>query len=872
MSEQFQSREERKKQLAASKRKKKGKTGKKVFFQRVFLIFVGLCIFGILAGVGTFAYMVKDAPELDESSLKTAVSSEVFDKNNNLIATLRLPEETREYVEYKNIPKLVEDAVIATEDSRFYHHHGVDPIRLGGAVLANITRGFGSEGGSTITSQVVKNYFLTPEKTISRKAQEAWLSIQLERKYSKQQIFEMYVNIVNMGGPIRGLATAADYYFGKELSELTLPEAALLAGMPQSPNNYNPFKNPDNAEKRRNIVLSLMNQHGYISKAQMEEAKKVPVTDLLLPEDQRKSFDLPYDSFIGQVIKEVEEKYPDLNVYTDGLKIHTTLDPKAQDYVDQVMYGNEIVPFPDEQFQAGITVLDTKTGGILALGGDRDPNVKLGLNYATSFPRQPGSTIKPVLDYGPAIEYLHWGTYETIVDEPHTYSDGTKFNNFDNKYLGPLTMRTALVKSRNIPAVKAIQEVGLEKARDFATGLGIPLEETIYEPYAIGGFADGVTTMQLAGAYSAFGNEGFYTEPHAVTGIELQDGTKIDMTPETTVAMNDYTAFMISDMLKDVLKTGGTGTAANIPGLPVAGKTGTTNYSDDELAKYNLKGSDVPDAWFSGYTTNFTVTVWTGYKERKIPLDNPEKRRVAQQIFKNVMTHISEGVETADFAVPSSVEKVRIEKGTNPAKLASEYTPGSEVLNEYAVKGNKPKDVSEKFDKLSAPSNVKANYDKAGNKLDLSWNYIQEEMDGVQFEVTVSVDGGAEQQLSSSSDLGLSMAGPDPGRTYSFEVTAVRGNLRSESATAMVKVPETESDRNQNNQGDNSSNNNGQNGNGNSNGNGNGNQPPGDNGGNTNPGDGGSQGGSDSGDGGDDDENPPEDGENQDTSPPRNGN
>ena len=648
-----------------------------------------------------------------------------------------------------------------------------------------------SEGASTITQQVVKNYFLTADKTISRKAQEAWLAIQLERKYTKEEIFELYVNKVFMSERTIGIATASDVYFGKPLKDLTLPEAALLAGMPQSPNNYNPFNNPDKAENRKNIVLSLMNQHGYITEAEMKKAQATSIQDSLVKEEKRgQQSDVPYDSFISQVIKEIENKYPEINVYTDGLKIHTTLDKNAQDYVDQIMYENEIVPFPDEKFQAGITLLDTKTGEIRALGGNRNKEIDFGLNYATSLPRQPGSTIKPILDYGPAIEFLKWGTYETIVDEPYKYSTGQTINNWDHKHLGPISMREALGRSRNVPALKAMQEAGLENAKGFANGIGLDLKE-VYESSAIGGLEHGVTTLQMAGAYSAFGNNGYYTEPHSVKEIEFRDGTKINLTPETKVAMSDYTAFMISDMLKSVLTAGyGTGRQANIPGLPVAGKTGTTNYSDDEMRKYGITDNGaVPDAWFAGYTTNYTAAVWTGYEKRENYIDSGNDQKIAMKIFKNVMKHVSKDIETPDFTVPKTVQRVRVEKGSNPAKLASEYTPENLVITEYAVKGNAPSAVSEKYKKLAGPSGLSASYDEATNEIALSWQYSGDRTD-TQFNVTVSLNGGAEQALTTTAETGLRMANPEPGGTYSFKVVAVRGNQQSNAATASVKIPE----------------------------------------------------------------------------------
>ena len=788
MTEKYQTREERRKQLEAAKKKspnnKKKKSGTKLF-KRILLIILTIGIIGIIAGGITFAMMVKDAPKLDPEILKDSISSTIYDKNNKEIA--KVGAVNRDYVKYEDIPDLVRNAFIATEDSRFFKHHGIDPIRLGGAVIANFKDGFGAEGASTITQQVVKNFFFNqPQKTLSRKAQEAWLALELERKYSKEEIFEMYVNKIYMSENMSGVKTAAKAYFNKPLDELTLSEAALLAGMPQAPNTYNPFNNPEKAEKRRNIVLSLMNQHGYITKAEMEEAQKVPVTDSLVAEEDRETNKLPYDPFIKQVVKEIEDKYPDVNVYTDGLEIYTTMDKDAQEYVDELMYEGEIVPFPDEEFQAGITLLDSKTGGVLAFGGDRDPDVKFGTNYATDIKRHVGSTAKPILDYGPAIEYLKWGTYQTIVDEPTTYSDGTPINNWDNTYKGSLTMRKALEMSRNIPALKAFKAVGSDKAKEFAVNLGIPLEEA-YESSSIGAFD--ASTIEMAGAYSAFANEGVYNEPHTVRSFKLSDGTKINMEPKSKVVMQDYTAFLITDMLKGVLtSSAGTGAYANIPGLPVAGKTGTTNYSNDELQKWNIASSkSVPDAWFAGYTTNFTMAVWTGYAERKNPI-TVENQKIAQKIFRAVMGHISEDVETADFQKPDSVETVRIEKGTYPARLASSYTPSSQILTEYAVKGNILNEVSQKYDKPNAPTGVNASYNKETDEIQVSWNYGGK--DGVKFDVSVSVDGAGAEQLTVTSDKSIKIAKPNAGSTYTFTVTAVKDDQTSDSATASVTIPE----------------------------------------------------------------------------------
>ncbi|MFB6466041.1 PBP1A family penicillin-binding protein [Cytobacillus sp. Hz8] len=845
MAEKYQTREERRKQLTSQPNKKKRKA-KSSIWKKIFLTLITLGIIGFIGGVATFAFLVKDAPKLNEKLLKDPISSKIYDKNGKPVTEIGTVK--RDYVDYEDIPKDVEDAILATEDVRFYKHHGIDLIRLGGAVVANVTRGFGSEGASTLTQQVVKRSFLTPEKTIKRKAQEAWLAIQLERKYTKHEIFEMYVNKAwyNSGG--HGILTASNIFFGKSLDKLTLPQRALLAGIPQSPANYDPFTHPDLAEKRRNIVLSLMYQHGFISKEEMDDAKKVPVESTLVKEDKRKtSSDIPYDSFISQVIKEIEKKYKEFDVFSDGLKIYTTLDTDAQKYVEKMLNSNNVVQFPDNKMQAGITLLDTKTGEIRAIGGGRNQKVDFGFNFATDSKRQPGSTIKPILDYGPAIDYLKWGTYHALDDKPYTYSSGQPINDWDNQHMGVMSMRTALALSRNIPALQALQAVGLDQAQEFSAGLGIPFKD-IQEAYAIGGIGGedvGVSTLQMAGAYSAFGNNGFYTEPHAVTKIELRDGTKLDMKPEPKVAMKDYTAFMITDMLKTAV-TSGTGTMANVPGLHIAGKTGTTNFPAEVSAKYNIPSTAVPDSWFAGYNTNYTAAIWTGYENQTKNYLIGSEQKIAQLLFKNLMTHISTGIDTPDFTMPNSVEKVKIEKGTIPAKLASEYTPDNQVIYEYAVKGQAPTETSVKYDKLAAPTGLKATYDEATNSVTVTWNYQKEDGTNVKFDVSASQDGGGEQNLTTTTQNGFIMKNATPGSTYTFKVVAVSDNQQSDAVTTSIKIPSpldignTPGTDDQNNQpgnqnGQNNNENNGNTGN-NGNENGNGNNPGNDNGNGTNDG------------------------------------
>ena len=469
MDQQVNSREQRRKMEKRNRKKQKMQKGPmkswvKSLVIAVLTVFVALFI----VGGSVFAYYAATAPSLDENLLKDPVSTKFYDTNGKEFYTMGTEE--REHVNYADIPTQMQDAIIATEDARFFKHHGIDFYRLGGAVLANFRQGFGAQGASTITQQVIKNSFLQNEKTIKRKAQEAYLAIQLEREYSKDEIFEMYFNKVLMSGRIYGFGTAAKYFYGKSLDELSLDERALLAGMPQSPNNYNPFKNPDLAEKRRNTVLSLMYQHKKITKEQMVKAQAVDVKKGLLPENKRQSAATSkYDAFVDVALKELAEN-GDEKALEEGINVYTTLDTSAQKIVESTMNSDL---FPTKDIQSGMAVVDTETGAIVAIGGGRDYGPERGFNYAEALTtRQPGSTMKPLLDYGPAIENLKWSTGKTIVDEPMTYTGSTQqINNYDNQYKGTITIRQALYNSRNIPAVKTLKEVGADKAKEFIKAL-----------------------------------------------------------------------------------------------------------------------------------------------------------------------------------------------------------------------------------------------------------------------------------------------------------------------------------------------------------------------------------------------------------------
>lgn len=851
MTERKRTREDiqRERQLQKKKSKKSGSSVGK-WVKRIFLTIVLIGVLGLASGAALFGYYVSKAPELDPELLKDPLSSEFYDVNGELFATIGL--QSRKYTKYDDIPEQMRDAIIATEDARFFDHFGIDLWRLGGAVIANLRDGFGAQGASTITQQVVKNSFFTNEKKLERKAQEAWLAIQLERQYSKEEIFEMYFNKVLMSGRIYGFGTAAQEFYGKELSELTLSEAAQLAGMPQSPNNFNPYKKPDRAEKRRNIVLSLMVQHDKITEAQAEEAKAVEITAGLLPEEQRvANATTKYPAFLDVVLSELE-KNGDTELISEGIKVYTTLDPKAQTIVESVM--NDDSNFPTEEIEAGVAVVDTKTGELRAVGGGRNYSGEFNFNFAYDRDdRSPGSTLKPLVDYGPAVEYLKWSTGQTTVDNPMTYTGSKQvITNADGKYNGTMTVREALYTSRNIPAVTTFQEVGADRAKQFLSNIGIETQSLV-ESDAIGGGKVTITPIQMAASYAAFGNNGTYTDARAITKIVFRDGkTSKSYKSEPKIAMSDYTAYMVTDMLRDVVsnKPNASGSRAMVSGVDIAGKTGTTNYSSDEFTKFNLKNGSVPDTWFAGYSTNYSIAIWGGYLQRKDAITTWDERRVPQRLFKSIMTDLNEYNPAASFKQPSSVVSATIEVGSNPLKLASDFTPANLRLTELFVKGTQPKEVSETHVQktLDAPNNLQATFNNIAQLADVTWSHSSltstepgnesQQVDPVMFEVTIASDGSAPTVLSTTSSTVVQVPNLEPGKTYTFTVTAISGELRSASASVTLfiegEAPETEpiepenpndsiEDPNNSTPPDQPNNNNGNSGPGNNNGNGNGN-------------------------------------------------
>lgn len=624
--------------------------------------FLSLVIAAIVLGGGVFFYYVSKAPSLSESKLVATTSSKIYDNKNQLIADLG--SERRVNAQANDIPTDLVKAIVSIEDHRFFDHRGIDTIRILGAFLRNLQSN-SLQGGSTLTQQLIKlTYFSTStsDQTISRKAQEAWLAIQLEQKATKQEILTYYINKVYMSNGNYGMQTAAQNYYGKDLNNLSLPQLALLAGMPQAPNQYDPYSHPEAAQDRRNLVLSEMKNQGYISAEQYEKAVNTPITDGLQSLKSASNYPAYMDNYLKEVINQVEEE-TGYNLLTTGMDVYTNVDQEAQKHLWDIYNTDEYVAYPDDELQVASTIVDVSNGKVIAQLGARhqSSNVSFGINQAVETNRDWGSTMKPITDYAPALEYGVYDSTATIVhDEPYNYpGTDTPVYNWDRGYFGNITLQYALQQSRNVPAVETLNKVGLNRAKTFLNGLGIDYPSLHYSNAISSNTTEsdkkyGASSEKMAAAYAAFANGGTYYKPMYIHKVVFSDGSEKEFSNVGTRAMKETTAYMMTDMMKTVLVYG-IGRGAYLPWLPQAGKTGTSNYTDEEIEKYiKNTGYVAPDEMFVGYTRKYAMAVWTGYSNRLTPLVG-DALTVAAKVYRSMMTYLSEGSNPEDWNMPDGL-------------------------------------------------------------------------------------------------------------------------------------------------------------------------------------------------------------------------
>ena len=628
----------------------------------VSICFLTLFITAVMLGGGIFLYYVSKAPALSESKLVATTSSKIFDSKNELIADLG--SERRVNAQANEIPTDLVKAIVSIEDHRFFDHRGVDTIRIIGAFLRNLQNN-SLQGGSTLTQQLIKlTYFSTStsDQTISRKAQEAWLAVQLEQKVTKQEILTYYVNKVYMSNGNYGMQTAAQNYYGKDLRELSLPQLALLAGMPQAPNQYDPYSHPEAALDRRNLVLSEMKGQGYISAEQYEKAINTPITDGLQSLKSVNSYPAYMDNYLKEVIDQVEQE-TGYNLLTTGMDVYTNVDQEAQKHLWDIYNSDQYVSYPDDDLQVASTVVDVSNGKVIAQLGARHraSNVSFGTNQAVETNRDWGSSMKPITDYAPALEYGVYDSTASIVhDVPYNYpGTDTPLYNWDHVYFGNITIQYALQQSRNVTAVETLNKVGLDRAKTFLNGLGIDYPVIHYSNAISSNTTEsskqyGASSEKMAAAYATFANGGIYHKPMYINKIVFSDGSEKEFSDAGTRAMKETTAYMMTEMMKTVLVYG-TGRGAYLPWLPQAGKTGTSNYTDEEIEKYiKNTGYVAPDEMFVGYTRKYSMAVWTGYTNRLTPIVG-DGLTVAAKVYRAMITSLSQNDHPGDWSMPEGV-------------------------------------------------------------------------------------------------------------------------------------------------------------------------------------------------------------------------
>ncbi|MGQ5175720.1 transglycosylase domain-containing protein [Bacillus halotolerans] len=628
----------------------------KIKKKKLFIPIIILVLTAFLALIGYISIIFLGHYVIDEKKLILHASSKIVDQNGDEVASLYT--ENREPVSINEIPKEVREAFISVEDKRFYEHHGIDVKSVGRAVYRDILAGGKVEGASTITQQLAKNIFLTHDKTFLRKTKEVIIAINLERDYSKDKLLEMYLNQLYFGHGVYGIQAASHYYFNKEVKDLTVSEGAVLAAIPKAPSTYSPVLHPDKSKERRDTILGMMNDQGYIS---AKEAVSAQGRTLGL--NVKKQSETPwFDSYIDLVIQEAEDKYSisGEQLLQGGYTIKVPLDSKLQKTAYQVMKEGSYYPGTDQDAEGSAVFINNKTGGVEAAIGGRDYTAK-GYNRVTAV-RQPGSTFKPLAVYGPAMQEKKFKPYSLLKDELQSYGDYTP-KNYDGRYEGEVTMSDAITYSKNAPAVWTLNEIGVETGKSYlkANGIDIPDEGLAL---ALGGLEKGVSPLQLAGAFHTFAANGTYTEPYFISNITDEDGETIaDHKEEGKRVFSKQTSWNMTRMLQQVVKNG-TATSGTYQG-DLAGKTGSTSYT-------GVSGA-TKDAWFAGYTPNITGAVWMGYDKTDQNHYLKGGSAYPTRMFKDILTQAGE--TGSAFAKPKKVKELESPIELEPVKtLTADYT------------------------------------------------------------------------------------------------------------------------------------------------------------------------------------------------------
>lgn len=664
------------------------------FVQCLLVFYFAICLCGLV-------YITRislNSDNVEISSIINSSSSIIYDNNGENVTTLNLTNNNS--VQFSDLPDVFINALISAEDARFFEHSGVDFQRILSALLNNITNK-STQGASTLTQQLIKNIYLDSSKTLDRKINEIIMALKLENKMSKEDILLAYANNIMFDGVTLGVNSASLKLFSKPINNVNLPEAALLAGLVNAPSYYNPIKNPINAKSRMNTVLDLMYRHNYINEIQLQDAKKVQINDLLNINKQEES-SYPYQSYLDIVYNEVLE-LTGYNPLTTPLIIETYMDTDLQAMIDNIQNnGDSTINFSDDNQQIAISVIDNSTGALVAAGGGRNYSGQFLFNRAVDMKNQPASTIKPLLSYALAVEYLGWTNKQITKDEPYTYpGTTTNVNNVDHKYLGEILIEEAIGYSRNTTALstleKVIDKVGVNTVINYLKSIDLmDVDSSKFNlSYGLGAMYYGVSPTKLASAYSMLAREGKYTSAYTVKSIRLQKTNELIYTHqyEYKQILSKETSFIISDVLKSVVDNNyyNLGTV-KVEGVEMHAKTGTSSFDSNLLKELNYPNDASKDIWLAGYSPDYTTVVWSGFdqpekgKENYFKSGSDSRKYIPRKVFSKIMNYQSKKGET--ISMPSTLSAVNVVKGTN--LLPDNYTPQKLITTTYYKKGDEP--------------------------------------------------------------------------------------------------------------------------------------------------------------------------------------
>ncbi len=658
----------------------------------------------LLIGVGASAYIIRISAKSEEPEVSTIInssSSTILDINGTNVTTLNLVNNNS--VTFSDLPDVFINALISAEDARFFGHSGVDFQRIISAMLANVTTS-STQGASTLTQQLIKNIYLDSSKTLERKLTEIIMALNLESKMSKEDIFLAYVNNIMFDGVTLGVNSASLKLFSKPINNVNLAEAALLAGLVNAPSYYNPIKNPINAKERMDTVLELMYRHNYITSTQLEDAKLVQISDLIkLSEYEEETY--PYQSYLDIVYSEAIS-LTGYNPLTTPLIIETYLDTDLQALIDSIQNNQDSsINFTDDNQQLALAVIDNKNGALIAAGGGRNYSGQFLFNRAVDMKNQPASTMKPILSYALAVEYLGWNSKQVVSDEPYTYP-GTddNVNNIDLKYMGDILIEEAIGYSRNTTALKTLEQVinkvGTSTVTNYLKDINLlDVEASKFNlSYGLGAMYYGVSPTQMAAAYSMLARGGSYIKPYTIKRIIKQSDNSVIYSNaiEEKRVLSEESAYIISDVLKNVVDNNyyNMGTV-KINNVEMHAKTGTSSFDSNLLKELNYPNDASKDIWFAGYSADYTTVVWSGFdypekgKENYFKSGTDNRKYIPRKVFSKVMNY--QVIKGEKIEKPNSISEATIVKGTN--LLPDFYTPNNLLVKAYYKKGDEPTEV-----------------------------------------------------------------------------------------------------------------------------------------------------------------------------------